>query len=81
MNTYITTLLLVCSTHASAAMPAEGDSATVGEQSMRVVTFKAVPGTERTYYYHRDHRGMKNKGQIRLYSTSQYGLTIFWKEK
>ena len=57
MNTYITTLLLVCSTHASAAMPAEGDSATVGEQSMRVVTFKAVPGTERTYYYHRDHLG------------------------
>ena len=55
MNTYITTLLLVCSTHASAAMPAEGDSATVGEQSMRVVTFKAVPGTERTYYYHCDH--------------------------
>ena len=81
MNTYITTLLLVCSTHASAATPAEGDSTTAGSQSMRVVTFKAVPGTERTYYYHRNHRGMKNKGQIRLNSTSQYGLTIFWKEK
>ena len=61
--------------------PAEGDSTTATNQAMRVVTFKAVPGTERTYYYHRDHRGMKNKGQIRLYSTSQYGLTIFWKEK
>lgn len=47
----------MCSTHASAAMPAEGDSTTVGEQSLRVVTFKAVPGTERTYYYHRDHLG------------------------
>ena len=35
--------------------PAEGDSTTAGNQSMRVVTFKAVPGTERTYYYHRDH--------------------------
>ena len=53
----ILTLLLVCSTHASAAMPAEGDSTSVGEQPMRVVTFKAVPGTERTYYYHRDHLG------------------------
>ena len=49
MNTYITTLLLVCSTHASVAMPAEGDSATVGEQSLRVVTFKAVPETERLF--------------------------------
>ena len=54
-NTIITTLLLMCSTYAGAATPAEGDSATVGEQSMRVVTFKAVPGTERTYYYHCDH--------------------------
>ena len=53
----ITTLLLMCSTYASAAMPAEGDSTTAGNQSMRVVTFKAVPGTERTYYYHRDHLG------------------------
>ena len=57
MNTYITTLLLVCSTHASAATPAKGDSTTAGNLSMRVVTFKAVPGTERTYYYHRDHLG------------------------
>ena len=55
MNKHIITLLLVCSTHASAAMPAEGDSTTAGNQSMRVVTFKAVPGTERTYYYHHDH--------------------------
>ena len=36
---------------------AEGDSTTAGNQSMRVVTFKAVPGTARTYYYHRDHLG------------------------
>ena len=57
MNTYITTLLLVCSAHASAAMPAEGDSTSAGNQLMRVVTFKAVPGTARTYYYHRDHLG------------------------
>ena len=35
----------------------EGDSTTAANQSMRVVTFKAVPGTERTYYYHRDHLG------------------------
>lgn len=34
-----------------------GDSTTAGNQSQRVVTFKAVPGTERTYYYHRDHLG------------------------
>ena len=53
----ILTLLLVCSTYASAAMPADGDSTTAGNQSMRVVTFKAVPGTARTYYYHRDHLG------------------------
>ena len=39
------------------ARTAEGDSTTAGNQSMRVVTFKAVPGTERTYYYHRDHLG------------------------
>lgn len=57
MNKHIITLLLVCSTHASAATPAVGDSTTAGNQSMRVVTFKAVPGTERTYYYHRDHLG------------------------
>ena len=38
-------------------MPAEGDSTSAGNQSMRVVTFKAVPGTARTYYYHRDHLG------------------------
>ena len=57
MNKHIITLLLVCSTHASAAMPAEGDSTTAASQSMRVVTFKAVPGTERTYYYHHDHLG------------------------
>ena len=56
-NVFITTLLRMCSIHASAAMPAEGDSTTAGSQSMRVVTFKAVPGTERTYYYHRDHLG------------------------
>ena len=36
---------------------AEGDSTTAANQAMRVVTFKAVPGTERTYYYHRDHLG------------------------
>ena len=36
---------------------AEGDSTTAGNQSMRVVTFKAVPGTARTYYYHHDHLG------------------------
>ena len=36
---------------------AEGDSTTAANQSMRVVTFKAVPGTERTCYYHRDHLG------------------------
>jgi len=47
----------MCSTHASAAMPAEGDSTSVGNQPMRVVTFKAVPGTARTYYYHHDHLG------------------------
>ena len=34
-----------------------GDSTTAANQSMRVVTFKAVPGTERTYYYHHDHLG------------------------
>ena len=39
----------MCSIHASAAMPAEGDSTTAGSQSMRVVTFKAVPGTERLF--------------------------------
>jgi hypothetical protein len=49
MNKHIITLLLVCSTHASAAMPAEGDSTTAASQSMRVVTFKAVPGTERLF--------------------------------
>jgi RHS repeat-associated protein len=54
---FITTLLLMCSTHANAAMSAEGDSTSVGNQSMRVVTFKAVPGTVRTYYYHHDHLG------------------------
>ena len=27
-----------------------------------------------------NYGGMKNKGRIRLYSTAQYGLTIFWKE-
>ena len=45
----ILTLLLVCSTYASAAMPADGDSTTAGNQSMRVVTFKAVPLTERLF--------------------------------
>lgn len=29
--------------------PAEGDSTTAGNQSMRVVTFKAVPETERLF--------------------------------
>ena len=57
MNKHIVALLLMCSTHASAATPAEGDSTMAANQSMRVVTFKAVPGTERTYYYHRDHLG------------------------
>mgnify|MGYP003299501614 CR=1 FL=1 len=28
-----------------------------------------------------NYRGMKNQGKIRLSSTAQYGLTIFWKEK
>ena len=36
---------------------AEGESTMAANQAMRVVTFKAVPGTERTYYYHRDHLG------------------------
>ena len=57
MNKHIIAYLLVCSTYANAAMPVEGDSTTAGNQSMRVVTFKAVPGTARTYYYHRDHLG------------------------
>ena len=48
-NTIITTLLLMCSTYAGAAMPAEGDSTTAASLSMRVVTFKAVPGTERLF--------------------------------
>lgn len=39
------------------ARTADGDSTTACSQAMRVVTFKAVPGTERTYYYHRDHLG------------------------
>jgi RHS repeat-associated protein len=39
------------------ARAAENNSTTAGNQSMRVVTFKAVPGTARTYYYHRDHLG------------------------
>ena len=34
-----------------------GDSTSVANLAMRVVTFKAVPGTERTYYYHHDHLG------------------------
>ena len=49
MNTYITTLLLVCSTHASAAMHVAGDSTTAGNQSVRVMTFKVVPETERLF--------------------------------
>jgi hypothetical protein len=48
-NVFITTLLLVCSTHANAAMPADGDSTPAANQSMRVVTFKAVPETERLF--------------------------------
>ena len=48
-NVFITTLLLMCSTHASAATPAEGDSTPAANQSLRVVTFKAVPGTERLF--------------------------------
>ena len=31
------------------ARTADGDSTTAGNQSMRVVTFKAVPGTERLF--------------------------------
>ena len=27
-----------------------------------------------------NYGGMRNKGRIRIYSTAQYGLTIFWKE-
>ena len=49
MNKHIIALLLVCSIHASAAMPADGISTTAANQSMRVVTFKAVPGTERLF--------------------------------
>lgn len=49
MNKHIITLLRMCSTHASAAMPAEGDSTTAAIQSQLVVTFKAVPGTERLF--------------------------------
>ena len=48
-NVFITTLLLMCSTHASAATPAEGDSTSVGNQSQRVVTYKTVPLTERLF--------------------------------
>ena len=50
-------LSLHAQSYASAAMPAEGDSTSAGNQPMRVMTFKAVPGTARTYYYHRDHLG------------------------
>ena len=28
-----------------------------------------------------NYKGMFNKGEIRLFSTAQYGLTIFWKER
>ena len=28
-----------------------------------------------------NYKGMFNKGKIRLFSTAQYGLTIFWKER
>ena len=49
MNKNIITLLRMCSTHASAAMPAEGDSTTAGNQSQRVVTYKTVPLTERLF--------------------------------
>ena len=45
----ILAFLLVCSIHASAAMPAEGDSTTAGNQSQRVVTYKTVPLTERLF--------------------------------
>ena len=34
MNKHIITLLLVCSTHASAAMPAEGDSTMAGKRDL-----------------------------------------------
>ena len=69
-NVFITTLLLMCSTHASAATPAEGDSTTAGNQSMRVVTFKAVPGTARTYYYHFEDDASK-------YDNNGYGQNIY----
>ena len=49
MNKYIITLLLMCSTYVGAAMPAEGDSTTAGNQSQRVVTYKTVPLTERLF--------------------------------
>ena len=39
-------LLLMCSTN---AMAAEGDNTTADNQSQRVVTFKAVPETERLF--------------------------------
>jgi hypothetical protein len=34
MNKYNITLLLMCSTHASAAMPAEGDSTMAGKRDL-----------------------------------------------
>lgn len=48
----------MCSTHASAATPAEGDSTPAANQSMRVVTFKAVPGTERLFYFGKFYNGI-----------------------
>ena len=63
MNKLIITLLLMCSTYASAATPAEGDSTTAASQSMRVVTFKAVPGTERLFYFGKFYNGIKDKDE------------------
>ena len=52
---------------------------TIGYRSERFgIGSFTVPSQKAALY---NYRGMKNKGQIRLYSTSQYGLTIFWKEK
>lgn len=58
---FITTLLLMCSTHASAATPAEGDSTTAANQSMRVMTFKALPGTERLFMLASSKMGLIKK--------------------
>ena len=42
-------LSLQAQSHGGVAMAAEGDSTTADNQSQRVVTFKAVPETERLF--------------------------------